>query len=82
MFYIIYLSMYKVHMHANAIRKLLCGCAYVWELIQQLKHVDCLPVYTHIPYSNLHLIIYKYPTLKSFGVHFFSMPVLSERPWF
>ena len=29
MFYIKYLTMYKVHMHAGAIRKLLYGCEYV-----------------------------------------------------
>ena len=29
MFYIKYLTMYKVHMHAGAIRKLLYGCVYV-----------------------------------------------------
>ena len=31
MFYIKYLTMYKMHMHAGAIRQLLCGCAYVQE---------------------------------------------------
>ena len=29
MFYIKYLTIYKVHMHAGGIRKLLYGCAYV-----------------------------------------------------
>ena len=29
----IYIAMYKVHMHAGAIRKLLYGCAYVREII-------------------------------------------------
>ena len=29
MFYIKYLTMHKVHMHAGAIRQLLYGCAYV-----------------------------------------------------
>ena len=38
MFYIKYLTMYKVHMHAGAIRQLLYGCAYVRETI--LKLVD------------------------------------------
>ena len=46
-FYINYLSMYKVHMHAGAIRKLLYGCAYGREIIHSLKLVDYLPVYTH-----------------------------------
>ena len=31
MFYIRYLTMHKVHMHAGAIRQLLYGCAYVRE---------------------------------------------------
>ena len=31
MFYITYLTMYDVNIHAGAIRKLLYGCAYVWE---------------------------------------------------
>ena len=31
MFYIKYLTMHKVHMHAGAIRQLLYGCAYVQE---------------------------------------------------
>ena len=46
--------MFKVHMHAGAIRKLLYGCAYVREL----KLVDNLPVHTHKPYNNLHFLIY------------------------
>ena len=33
MFYIKYLTMYKVHMHAGAIRMCLYGCAYVREII-------------------------------------------------
>ena len=33
MFYIKHLTMYKVHMHAGAIRKLLYGCVYVREII-------------------------------------------------
>ena len=55
MFYIKYLIMYKVHMHAGAIRKLLYGCAYVLEIIHSLKLVDYLPVHTHKPYNNIHL---------------------------
>ena len=31
MFYIKYLTMHKVHMHAGAMRRLLYGCAYVRE---------------------------------------------------
>ena len=31
MFYMKYLTMYEVHMHAEAIRTLLHGCAYVRE---------------------------------------------------
>ena len=37
MFYIKYLTMYKVRMHAGAIITLLCGCAYVREIIHSLK---------------------------------------------
>ena len=47
MFYIKYLTMHKVHMHAGVIRQLLYGCAYVREIIHSLKLVDCLPVQTH-----------------------------------
>ena len=36
-FYIKSLSMYKVHMHAGAMRQLLYGCAYVRETIHSLK---------------------------------------------
>ena len=36
MFYIKYLTMHKVHMHAGAIRQLLYGCAYVREIIHSL----------------------------------------------
>ena len=47
MFYIIkYLTMHKVHMHAGAIRQLLYGCAYVRDIIHELKLVDYLPVHT------------------------------------
>ena len=54
-FYIKYLTMYKVHMHAGAI-KILYGCAYVREKIHSLKLVYYLSVHTHKPYNNLHLI--------------------------
>ena len=54
MFYIKYLTMYKLHMHADAIRKLLHGCAYVREIIHSLKLVDYLPIQTHKPYTSLH----------------------------
>ena len=57
MFYIKYLTMYKVHMHAGAIRQLLYGYAYVRELTNSLKLVDNLPVHTHKPYNNLNLAI-------------------------
>ena len=55
MFFINYLTMYKVHMHAGAIIKLLYGCAYVREINHSLKLVDYLPVHTHEPYNNLNL---------------------------
>ena len=49
--------MYKVDMHAGAIRKLVYGCVYVWEIIHWLELVDYLPVHTHKPYNNLHLFM-------------------------
>ena len=55
MFYIQYLSMHKVHMHAGTIMQLLYGCAYVREIIHSLKLVDYLSVHTHKPYNNLHV---------------------------
>ena len=43
MFYIKYLAIHKVHMHAGTtIRQLLYGCAYVREIIHSLKLVDYL----------------------------------------
>ena len=45
MFYIKYLTMHKVYMHAGAIRQLLYGCVYVREIIHSLKLVDYLPVH-------------------------------------
>ena len=54
MFYINYPTMYKVHMHAGTIRKLLYGYAYVREIIHSLKLlVEYLPLRTQIPYSNI-----------------------------
>ena len=55
MFYIKYLTMHKVHMHAGAIKQLLYGCVYIQEIIHSLKLVDYLPVHTHNPYNNLHI---------------------------
>ena len=55
MFYIKYLTMHKVYIHAGAIRQLLYGCAYVREIIHSLKLVDYLLVHTHKPYNNLHI---------------------------
>ena len=59
MFYIKYLTMHKVHMHAGAIllRQLLYACAYVREIIHPLKLVDYPPV--HKPYNNLHMLIFE-----------------------
>ena len=51
LFYIKYLTMHKVHMHAVAIRQLLYGCAYVREIINSLKLVDYLPVHTNKPHD-------------------------------
>ena len=56
MFYIKYLTMHKVHMHAGAIRQLLYGCAYEREIIHSLKLVDYLPIHTHKPENKLHLL--------------------------
>ena len=44
MFYTNYLTMYKVHMYACAIRKLVYGCVYAREIIHSLKLVSYLPV--------------------------------------
>ena len=55
MFYIKYLTMHKVHMHAGAIRQLEHGCAHLREIIHSLKLVDYPPVHTHNPYNNLHM---------------------------
>ena len=52
MFYNKYLTMYKVHMHAGAIRKLLCSGD---NPLAKARVVDYLPVHTHKPYTNLHL---------------------------
>ena len=49
--------MHKVYMHTGAIRQLLYGCAYVWEIIHSLKLVDYPPIHTYKPYNNLHLIL-------------------------
>ena len=49
MFYINYLTMYKVHMLAGAMRTILYGRAYVGEIIHSLKH---LPVHTLKPYAQ------------------------------
>ena len=62
-FYIKYLTLYKVYMHAGAIRKILNGFAYVWEIIHSLKLVDYmyLLVHTHKPYKNLPALLRCYP---------------------
>ena len=51
MFYIKYpyLIMHKVHMHADAIRQILYGCAYARQIIHSLKLVDYRTVHTHKP---------------------------------
>ena len=57
MFSIKYITIiYKVYMHAGAIRKLLYVCVYVREIIHSLKLVDYLPEHTHKPYNNLHIL--------------------------
>ena len=47
MFYIKYLTVYKVHMHVGAKKKLLYVCVYVLEIINSLKLVNYLPIHTH-----------------------------------
>ena len=64
MFYIEYLTMHKVHMHAGAIRQLLYGCAYVREIIHSLKLVDYPPVHAHKPYNNFHELVIDLCRLK------------------
>ena len=58
MFYIKYLTMYKVHMHAGAIRKLLFGFVFVRMIIHSLKLVGYLLLHMHKPYVNLHMYMY------------------------
>ena len=55
MFYIKYLTMHKVHMHAGAIRQLLYGCEYVREIIHSLKLVDYPPIHTDKPCINFNV---------------------------
>ena len=55
MFYIKYLTMLKVHMHASAIRQLFYDCVYVREENPLAKARGLSPVHTHKPYNNLHL---------------------------
>ena len=55
MFYIKYLTLHKVHMHAGAIRQFLYGRAYVREIIHSLKLVDYHPVHTHKPYNKVNV---------------------------
>ena len=55
MFYIECLTVYKVHVHTGAIRKLLYSCTYIREIIHSLKLVGYLSVHTQTPYNNLHL---------------------------
>ena len=64
MFYVKYLTMYKVHMHAGDIIKLLYGCAYVREIIHLLKLMDYLPIHMHKPYNNLHVNVYVQTLIK------------------
>ena len=66
MFYIKYLTMCKVHMHAGAIRKLLYGCVYVQEIIHLQKLADYLPLHTHKPYNRL--ILHMYHGLTMFSI--------------
>ena len=54
-FYIKYLTVYNVHIHAGAKRKLLYVCAYVREIIHPLKLADYLPIHMHKSYNNLHI---------------------------
>ena len=46
MSYIKYLTMYRVHMNAGAVRKLLHGCVYVQEIIHKLS-LQIIFLYTH-----------------------------------
>ena len=57
MYNIKYLTVHKVHTHADTIRKFLYGCVLVREIIHSLKLVDYLQVHTHKPYNNLHLTL-------------------------
>ena len=57
MFYIKYLIMHKVHMHAGVIRQLLFDCACVREINHSRKLVNYPSVHTHRPYNYLHLFV-------------------------
>ena len=59
MFYIKYLTIHKMHMHAGAIRQISYSCAYVREIINSTKLMDYHPVHTHKPYNNLHLFYWE-----------------------
>ena len=48
MFYIKYLTMHKVHMHAGAIRQLLFGCASVLEIILPYIRTNHTIIYTYL----------------------------------
>ena len=69
MFYIKYLTMHKLHMHAGAIRQLLYGCAYVREIIHSFKLMDYFPIHMHKPYNNLHLIHVQKKHQNTFSEH-------------
>ena len=53
-FYIKYLTTYKVHMHVGAIRNLFYCCAHVRDIIHSVKPIDHLPVHRHKPYKHLY----------------------------
>ena len=66
MFYIKYITMHKVQMHAGPIRVIVCFVLLDGEIILSLKLMDYLPVQTHNPYTNLHrsALFAKYVILK------------------
>ena len=57
MFYIKYITMYNVHMHAGTMKKLLYMVVRMYERYNPFaKACGLSSVHTHLPYNNLHLM--------------------------
>ena len=60
MFYIEYLTIHKVQMHAGAIRQLLYGCACVREIIYLYIRTNHTITYIYCVFESLLLVYTKY----------------------